>query len=153
MKKITTEKNGRVRVQTVNDGNSKTRQEFKDMTDINKMVAKYQETGEWTHITRKEGVYADVSGIQALDYQASLSKVLAANEAFMQLDPELRARFQNDPAQLLEFVQDQKNYDEGVKLGLFEPKQNGGSQPIKNDQTNQNTAEPPKQNQGSQSPS
>lgn len=120
MKKVIRDGN-RVRVQTVNNQPSKTHQHFKDQCDINKIIAKYKTTGEFNHLTNRQGRYADVS--QITDYQESMQKVLNANAAFASLPSQIRARFQNDPAQLLAFLQDEKNYDEGVKLGLFNPKE------------------------------
>lgn len=117
MKEIIIEENGRKRVQTINTEPSRTDQSWKDMCDVNLIVAKYKKTGEWFHLARKQGVYADVSEIS--DYNVSLQKVLNAQNAFNALPSELRNRFGNDPAKLLEFIQDPKNYDEGVKLGLF----------------------------------
>lgn len=114
--------NGRVRV-GVDPGLervSKTQQQFKDQCDVNKIVAKYKTTGQWLHLTGKRGVFADVSQIG--DYHESLNKIQSANAAFAALPAELRLRFNNDPGKLLEFIQDPKNYDEGVKLGIFEPK-------------------------------
>jgi len=117
-------KGGRLRVATVFDLDnepSKAQQQYKEQCDVNNIIAKYKKTGEWIHVTRKEGVYADVSNIR--DYHESLQKVVDANNAFSTLPAHIRIRFDNDPAALLEFMQDPKNYDEGVKLGIFEKKQ------------------------------
>jgi len=109
---------GSVRVASVNEEPSKTQQQFKDECDVNNIVKKYETTGEWLHLTRRQGVYADVSEIK--DYHQSLDKVQRANDAFMALPAEMRLRFQNDPGRLLEFLADPKNHSEGVKLGLYE---------------------------------
>lgn len=121
MKKVIKETSGRVRVQTINDLDTRTQQQFKEQCDINNIISKYKKTGMITHLAQKQGVFADVSKIK--DYHQSLQKVLDANAAFNLLSAEVRARFQNDPAQLLQFLQDPKNYDEGVKLGLLTPKE------------------------------
>lgn len=127
----------RVRVSTVNNEESRTQQQFKDQCDVNLIVAKYKKTGEWLHLTRKQGIYADVSEIT--DYHEATQKVLNAQTAFAALPSHLRNRFQNDPAQLLAFLQDPKNYDEGVSLGLFEPKPAAQPDPIKNELNEQKT--------------
>lgn len=108
----------RVRVQTVNKAPSKTQQQFADQCDVNKIIAKYKTTGEFQHIARKQGYYADVSEIG--DYQQALDTVLAANHAFQALPAQLRLRFNNNPQELLEFIANPNNHDEGVKLGIFE---------------------------------
>lgn len=119
MKKITNQ-NGRIRVQTINEEPTRTQQHYKDQCDVNNIIAKYKKTGVITHLARSQGVYADVS--QITDYQTSLQKVMDAQNAFSTLPSELRLRFNNDPQQLLAFLQDPKNYDEGVTLGLYEQK-------------------------------
>lgn len=134
MKTIIVEKNGRVRVGTKNPKpDQKAQQQFKDQCDVNLIVAKYKNTGEWLHLTKRQGVYADVSAIT--DYHESLQKVLDANAAFAALPASIRTRFDNDPAKLLAFMQDKENYAEGVKIGLFEKKQVTANNPdtIKNE--------------------
>lgn len=126
---IISSKDERIRVATVNSEPSKTDGSFRDMVDINNIVAKYVQTGEIVHKARTEGIYADISQIG--DYEQSLQKVVDANNAFMTLPAETRNRFGNDPGQLLSFLQDPENYDEGVKLGLLEPKKAQASDPIK----------------------
>lgn len=111
---------GRVVVETVNDEPSLTQQQFKDECDVNNILKRYQTTGEISHLAKTRGVYADFSSVE--DYHTSLNKINNAEEAFFQLPAEIRDRFANDPAKLLEFVKNEKNYDEGVKLGLFEEK-------------------------------
>lgn len=98
-------------------------QQFKDHCDLNKIVAKYKTTGRWQEVVMagKGGVYADISAIG--DYQESVEKVLKANNAFMTLPAEIRVRFNNDPGELLQFIQDPRNFEEGKKLGLFKATQ------------------------------
>lgn len=120
-KEITIESKNRVRVRTINTEKSRTQQQFKEQCDVNNIIAKYKQTGEFVHLTRKAGVYADVSEIT--DYATSLQKVINADAAFAALPASIRLRFHNDPAQLLAFMQDPNNYDEGVQLGIFEKKQ------------------------------
>jgi len=118
MKKITTEKSGRIRVQTINTEKSLTQQQFKDQTDINNIIAKYKKTGELVHTSRKLGIYADVSNIT--DYHSSLQKVLDAQNAFSTLPSHIRLRFHNNPEELLRFLQNPENISEGITLGLLE---------------------------------
>lgn len=122
MKQVTTTPDGRVRVRTINNEATRTQQHHKDACDVNKIIAKYKNTGEFLHLTSKQGVYADVSGIT--DYQESIHKVMNAQAAFAALPSNVRLRFQNDPGELLRFIQDPKNRDEAMTLGLLEkPKQ------------------------------
>jgi len=109
--------NERVRIQTINNLPTKTQQQFASQCEINNIIKKYQKTGQWLHVTSKQGVYADVSQIS--DYAESLQKVLNANSAFNSLPSNLRARFENDPSQLLAFLQDSNNKEEAISLGLI----------------------------------
>lgn len=135
MKKVEKLANGRVRVVTVNEEPSMTDQSFKELTDVNVIMSRYEKTGELVHQARSQGVYADVSGIR--DYHESLQKVLDAHSAFASLDANVRNRFSNDPGKFLEFMSDSKNLDEAVELGLMERPKSKGVPPSKpNDLTN-----------------
>lgn len=111
-----------------------TAQEFKDECDINKIVAKYDKTGVLTHVNALQASFGDFSGVPT--YQEALTLVTEAQAAFMELPAEIRKRFDNDPAQLLAFVGDEKNRDEAIRIGLIEdktkatPSVNDGQQPV-----------------------
>lgn len=62
--------------------------------------------------------YGDVSEIG--DYHASLNVLIAAKEAFEAQPAHIRDRFENDAEKFVEFVSDDKNRDEAIKLGLIE---------------------------------
>lgn len=64
--------------------------------------------------------YADVSEIG--DYHSSLNVLLAAKQAFEAQPAHIRDRFENDAEKFVEFVQDDNNREEAVKLGLIEGK-------------------------------
>lgn len=46
--------------------------------------------------------------------------ILAAEDAFLALPAKVRERFQNDPAKLIDFLQDDENKLEAEKLGLID---------------------------------
>lgn len=108
---------GRLSVETVNKEKSMTQQQFKDECDINNIMQKYVTTGEFSHATKKQGVYADFSGIR--DYQQMVETVMYAQEAFDLLPAKVRSRFRNDPGELLAFLQDPNNKEEARSLGLL----------------------------------
>jgi len=118
MKKIVKLPTGRIKVSTENTKLSLCQQQFKKDCDINVIVKKYMKDGELTHLNKKKGVYADLSHIT--DYHQSMEKVVKANQAFAELPSAVRNRFSNDPSQLLTFLQDPNNLDEGIKLGLLD---------------------------------
>jgi len=136
MKLVTTEINPvlashhteRIRVRTVNNEPTMTQQQFQDEADINSIMRKYgSDPVAFNALTRKGGVYADFSQIS--DYHGMLQEVANAQDAFASLPAQIRSRFANDPGKLIEFLQDSKNHDEGVELGLFEPKKSPPSIP------------------------
>lgn len=94
-------------------------QSFKDECDINKIMARYKTTGLIEHVKSTQGAYGDFTGVE--DYHTALNNLHAAQEAFMGLPAHIRARFENDPAQLLGFLDDKENYQEAVELGLIPP--------------------------------
>lgn len=108
----------RLRVAWFPQGESRTKQSFRDECDINRIMARYQATGTLDFIQKREARYADVS---ALDYQEAAFLVAGAQSMFHDLPSALRARFENDPAQLLAFLENPANLQEAVQLGLVNP--------------------------------
>lgn len=94
-----------------------TKQAFRDESDINNIMAIWARTGEAPHARNAPGVYRDFT--TGPDYQESMFAVKAADEAFMSLSAAIRNRFNNDPAQLIEFVAKEANLPEAEKLGLM----------------------------------
>ena len=94
-----------------------TQQQFKEESDINEIVRRFGLTGQMPENVNlpRYGDFTEVT-----DFQSALNLVLQAEDEFMRLPAELRARFQNDPGALLDFVHDDRNRDEAIKLGLIE---------------------------------
>lgn len=111
-------KTGKVKVMTENKLPEMTQQQWKDECDVNNIVRRYAQTGELTHLARSQGVYADVSEIT--DYHDMVEKIKQAEEAFMTLSAPVRKRFANDPGEMISFLQDPKNREEAISLGLVE---------------------------------
>lgn len=83
--------------------------------DVNYILKRYQQTGILPN-TDVKSVFADVSSVP--DYQDALNIVINAENQFSVLDAQMRARFMNDPANFLAFVEDPKNAPELIKMGL-----------------------------------
>lgn len=99
---------------------SMTQQQFKDECDINKIMDRYLKTGVLSDPldkrgTPKYGEYADLG-----DYMDHMNKVVEANEMFEALPAQIRKRFNNNPADLIEFVMDPNNRTEAEFLGLID---------------------------------
>lgn len=131
----------RKRVTYQDDQPSMTQQQFKNQCDINQILKKFEKTGMVTHVRNNQGAYGDFSTIK--NFQDNLNLVINAQNAFDSLPAQIRKRFSNNPSLLLEFVQDDSNYNEALKLGLVQPKPEI-QQPAPNDDKTTNT-------QGSQS--
>lgn len=90
-------------------------QHFKDETDINVLLERFKVTGQMPQGVRLP-TYGDFTGVT--DFRSAQEAVLNARNAFMDLPASLRARFENDPQKLMDFLADPANSDEAVKLGL-----------------------------------
>lgn len=101
---------------TVANGPSRTRQEFKDECDINRIVKMYVKTGQLP-VSSRIAQYGDFSF--ATDYMEALAVIERANAQFGELPAKVRSRFKNDPTEFLAFVQDPNNRAEGLDLGIF----------------------------------
>lgn len=93
-----------------------TQQQFADECDINNIMKRYQATGVLMHVNAARPEYGDFS--DPVDFQSALNTVIEAEMMFAELPADLRDRFGNDPKQLLEFIADDANRDEAVKLGI-----------------------------------
>lgn len=102
---------------------SLTDQSQKDECDINRILQRYRETGYLTdplHPATRKPIFGDFTDIP--DYQAALDLIAKADDAFMQLPAKIRDRFSNNPQEIFDFLNDEKNRDEAVKLGLIDSK-------------------------------
>lgn len=100
------------------DDENMTQQQFKEDSDINTIVRRFGLTGELPD-DFKMPQSGDFTGVN--DFHAAMNTVRAAEEEFMRVPAELRARFNNDPGRLMQFLDDDKNRDEAQKLGLLKP--------------------------------
>lgn len=98
-------------------GPSLARQEFLEESDINNIINQYETNGVIPD--QVEGLrYGDFTDPVFTDYQHAQNIVVEAGTLFERIPAKVRERFSNDPASIIEFVQDPTNYDEALKLGL-----------------------------------
>ena len=90
------------RLSTRIQGQSMAIQEYKDECDINNIVNQFTTTGTVTHVNRKQGYYGHVTGE---DFSDAMRVVTEAQIMFDDLPSEVRKNFGNDPAALLDFVE------------------------------------------------
>jgi phage internal scaffolding protein len=90
-------------------------QSARDETDINTIVRRFGLTGELPgDIDMPQS--GDYTGVG--DFQSAMNIVRAAQEEFMRVPAEIRARFNNDPHRFSEFFNDPVNQDEAIRMGL-----------------------------------
>lgn len=92
---------------------------FQDECDINRIMRKFEKQGVVTHLRQVEGRYGDFCS--APEYHEACNQVVAAREMFATVPAKIRKRFNNDPAEFLEFAQDPGNVDELREMGLARP--------------------------------
>lgn len=126
-----TRRRATARVQTTPYGESRTKQSFRDETDINVIMARYRKTGQISHLNGRTAVYGDFSS--HVDLLTSMTQVSEAQAAFEELPAKIRDRFSHDPVQLLAFVDQADNRAEAIELGLVaDPaKPEGSGAPVK----------------------
>lgn len=93
----------------------KARQEFKEESDINRIMNRYQSTGVLPP-GRGLARYGDFSMLG--DFQSAQDLIVRARESFEALPALVRDRFRNSPEKFVEFVSDKSNMAEAVRLGI-----------------------------------
>jgi len=92
-------------------------QHYKEECDINTILEKFNITGLLPEQPLSPR-YGDFTGIG--DYHTAMNRVIAVQDEFEALPAQIRARFDNDPAQLIEFLENSDNRPEAEELGLVE---------------------------------
>ena len=92
-------------------------QHYKEECDINTILQKFNITGLLPEQPLSPR-YGDFTGIG--DYHTAMNRVIAVQDEFEALPAQIRARFDNDPANLIEFLENSENRPEAEELGLVE---------------------------------
>lgn len=96
---------------------SRTKQQYKDNANLNIIMGRMP-SGQRPDLPERRMFFGDFTAIP--DFQEMQNKVASVEEEFMKLPSLIRKRFHHSPVQLLDFLRDPSNMDEGVKLGLFD---------------------------------
>lgn len=96
---------------------SMTKQSFKDDSDINNIMNKYQRTGALDYVNKSSPNFGFAT---SLDLRESLEIINTANEMFNSLPSSIRKKFENDPEKFLDFAQNPDNASEMAEMGLTE---------------------------------
>lgn len=98
---------------------SLTEQHHKDDLDINRIVNRALRDGAMDpSLNRHFGKFMDAS--DSVDFLEANIRYRQGVEAFENLSSKIRTRFNNDPHQLMQFLEDPANRDEAIKLGFIE---------------------------------
>lgn len=91
-------------------------QQFAADSDINEIVRRFGLTGELPN-----GIDMPVSGdfTGVTDFHTAMNLVRQAQESFLTLPADIRERFSNDPARVIAFMDDERNREEAVQLGIL----------------------------------
>lgn len=104
---------------TVPKGQSLTQQSQANETDINIIMAKAIKTQQMPlPIHERVAQFGDFTQIDS--YHTAQNKITHAMTEFLTLPAAMRAKFENDPSKLIQFLSDPDNLDEAVEMGLVE---------------------------------
>jgi len=101
---------------------SRCKKSFQSECDINRIVARARKTGyliDPAIISDRQAVFMDCSKV---DFMDMLNRVNVAQRAFDALPSDVRSKFDNDVAKLLDFVADPANEAVAIDLGLLPKK-------------------------------
>ena len=93
---------------TINLEPTMTQQHFKEECDINTIMERFGVTGELPTNIRQP---MSTDFIEAMDFQQAQNALLEAESSFMELPAQVRAKFENNPAALIEYLE--ADLDEG----------------------------------------
>ncbi len=94
----------KIEAKVYDDG--RTKQSFKDSTDVNKLLSKAQRSDTISHLEKFENVYGDFSDFDFDDAQRQLA---GARTVFTELPSEIRREFNGDAKQFFGYVNDPAN--------------------------------------------
>jgi len=84
MKQIITKRpDGTVKVQTKNEKPTRTKQSYRDMVNVNKMIKKHGIRQVMAHSSMNDGIYGDFAGIG--DFTQQQNAIINAQNQFLQL--------------------------------------------------------------------
>ena len=109
---------------------SRTEQSHVDDCDINKILSQYIKTGTFNAnlIDKHQKLYGDYTGT---DFEEAQNLIAKAQSLFEELPSIVRNRFNNSPAQFLDFAGDENNMTEMVEMGLANaPKREENTEPV-----------------------
>jgi phage internal scaffolding protein len=93
-----------------------TEQSHKNSCDIHGIMRRYEKTGVLEHTQKYEGKYGGFPG--SIDFQEHMNIIIEAEKMFMTVPAKIRAQFNNEPGEFVDYMQDDKNYDQIKEWGF-----------------------------------
>jgi len=109
----------RKRVQLDTGDKTPVEQQHREQVNINTIMRKMHAQGVLPPF-QTGATYGDFSN--ADDYQSCQNRIIKAKDDFMALPSELRTKFNNDPGQLITFLENPANLEACREMGLIAPK-------------------------------
>lgn len=97
---------------------SRVQQHHAEACDMKQILNNFMRTGE---VPLSSNKMQFIDATEATSYDESLQIVLDAQDTFAELPSKVRKKFNNDPRELLLFMDDPSNLEEARELGLAEP--------------------------------
>lgn len=116
--KVTKRKDGTVRVSYECDSESKVEQQHQNDADINTIMRKLHSQGVLPYY-KNGGDFGDFTSVE--DFHEAQNKIAQARLDFMALPAVLRQKFNNDPGELIQFLDNPDNLAEAREMGLVSP--------------------------------
>lgn len=103
---------------------SRTKQEFKEQCDVNKIVENFTKTGRLDQLNAAHGRYMDLVNLPG-SYHEALNFVINARETFETLPSDIRNQFGNDIQAFMEACEKDPN----AVFGVLNAAEEGSSEP------------------------
>lgn len=101
--------------QVIKYGKTRTKQSLADEADINHIIKRYANTSMLADLDKLESVYGEITSMDLLE---SHQKIMAAEEAFMEISSDIRKQFDNDPGKFIDYATNPENIDQMLEWKL-----------------------------------
>ncbi len=102
------------------DKPSMTVQSDRSQANINNIMKKMEKGHMLDKLNQGTPFYGDVTRFK--DLQESIIQVQEAQDLFMDMSADIRKRFNNDPVEMVQFLDNSENQKEAEELGMVIPK-------------------------------
>lgn len=96
---------------------SRAQEHYQNDQNVNHIMAKYRKTGDASLLLKVKTEYGTFENFEGLSKH--VSKLARAEEAFAALPQSIQKQFNWQPGEMLEFIDDPKNKEAAIKMGLF----------------------------------